>query len=169
MKLIKILKKTRVMILLAFLIISFIAINPKLSADGVAIKGIEKNSAAELGGIAPPKPGTPQTGLERIIEIDGEKISNIEGYNNALSKINLNSSLKIKTNLREYALEKDSEDLGLTVQNAEKSNIRKGLELQGGTRVVLKPEKQISDQERSDLISTMENRLNVYGLSDLKI
>src|SRR3989338_4428791 len=35
--------------------------------------------------------------------------------------------------------------------------------------LIFKPEKEITDQEIKDIIDTMENRLNVYGLSDLKI
>ena len=46
-----------------------------------------------------------------------------------------------------------------------------GLDLQGGTRVLLQPiaEDEVSDADITDLISVLENRLNVYGLSDIKI
>ena len=49
------------------------------------------------------------------------------------------------------------------------NNIRKGLELQGGTRVLLKPEKDATDQEIKDIIDVLQKRLNIYGLSDLSI
>jgi len=48
-------------------------------------------------------------------------------------------------------------------------NIKKGLDLQGGTRVLLKPETKISEDNLTFLIENMERRLNVYGLSDLTI
>jgi membrane-associated protease RseP (regulator of RpoE activity) len=53
----------------------------------------------------------------------------------------------------------------------EKSNIKFGLDLVGGTRVLLKPvaDRPISDQEIIDIIKIMSNRLNVYGLADLSI
>src|SRR3989344_6019094 len=60
-------------------------------------------------------------------------------------------------------------DIGLVVDKVASSNLRRGLDLQGGTRVVLQPEQKLSSQDVSDLINTMQARLNVYGLSDLKI
>ncbi len=59
--------------------------------------------------------------------------------------------------------------LGMTVFEAPKTNIRTGLDLQGGTRVLLKPEKKLSREDMQTLILNMKQRLNVYGLSDLTI
>ncbi len=59
------------------------------------------------------------------------------------------------------------EHFGLTVYNAPTTNIRKGLDLQGGTRVLLQPEKELAGEEMSVLIDNMEQRLNVFGLSDI--
>ncbi|MBL7054385.1 hypothetical protein ISS05_01355 [Candidatus Woesearchaeota archaeon] len=61
------------------------------------------------------------------------------------------------------------EDIGLRVYEAPKSNIRKGLDLQGGTRVLLQPEEKQSKQDLEMLMDNMKQRLNVYGLSDLTI
>lgn len=62
-----------------------------------------------------------------------------------------------------------TQDLGLRVFDAPKSNLRKGLDLQGGTRVLLQPEDQLSPEDLDSLIANMQERLNVYGLSDLVI
>ena len=61
------------------------------------------------------------------------------------------------------------EDLGLKVYEAPTTNIRKGLDLQGGTRVLLQPEEKLSRDSMEILLSNMEQRLNVYGLSDITI
>lgn len=61
------------------------------------------------------------------------------------------------------------QSLGLGVSEAPTSNLRKGLDLQGGTRVILKPEGNITDQVIQDTIDALEQRLNVYGLSDVFI
>ena len=60
-----------------------------------------------------------------------------------------------------------TEDIGLRVYQAPTTNIRKGLDLQGGTRVLLQPEKKLSADDLEMLIANMEQRLNVYGLSDV--
>jgi len=61
------------------------------------------------------------------------------------------------------------EDIGLKVYTAPTSNIRMGLDLQGGTRVILKPEENISSDDMGTLIENMKQRLNVYGLSDITV
>ena len=58
-------------------------------------------------------------------------------------------------------------DLGIKVYDTPKSNIKLGLDLQGGTRVILKPEKSVSDEIFDLIISTINQRLNVFGLSDV--
>ena len=59
------------------------------------------------------------------------------------------------------------EDIGLSVYDAPTTNIRKGLDLQGGTRVLLQPETELSRDEMDVLLSNMKYRLNVYGLTDI--
>ena len=61
------------------------------------------------------------------------------------------------------------EALGLRVENAPKSNIRLGLDLQGGTRVLLQPEEEMSKETLTILLDNMKERLNVYGLSDVLV
>ncbi len=59
--------------------------------------------------------------------------------------------------------------LGLTVYNAPKTNIRKGLDLEGGSRVLLQPEREVTSDEITLIINNLEERLNVYGLSDIVV
>jgi len=61
------------------------------------------------------------------------------------------------------------EDIGLRVYNAPKSNIRMGLDLQGGSRVILRPETELSSDDMDSLVENMKQRLNVYGLSDITV
>src|SRR3989338_1991647 len=145
--------KFRVLLLLFFIIISLVAMNPKFSAD---LSGIRFDSSLQ------------PTQREIIKQINGQNINNIEDYSKIVNSVNDSSVLRILTNKQEYILLKQG-DLGISVDNLASSNIRRGLDLQGGTRVVLEPEEKLADAEINDLISTMENRLNVYGLSDLKI
>jgi preprotein translocase subunit SecD len=58
-------------------------------------------------------------------------------------------------------------EIGLEVYNSPTTNIRKGLDLQGGTRVLLAPEIELSPDNMTQLIDNMKQRLNVYGLSDI--
>jgi preprotein translocase subunit SecD len=64
---------------------------------------------------------------------------------------------------------KGLEDLGLRVDNAATSNLRKGLDLQGGTRVLLKPAEPVSEDTLNLMIDSLKERLNVYGVSDIVV
>lgn len=57
----------------------------------------------------------------------------------------------------------------IVVKAVEKSNIKKGLDLIGGTRVLLKPEEKLDQKQTEDLTKILNNRLDVYGLSDIRI
>jgi len=85
--------------------------------------------------------------------------------------INITETLVNKTILVNKTVEEviGIADIGLSVYNAPKSNIKKGIDIEGGTRVLLSPDKKLDDSDVETLIDDMENRLNVYGLSDLVI
>ncbi len=59
--------------------------------------------------------------------------------------------------------------LGLSVYDAPTSNVRKGLDLSGGSRVLLSPAEKLSPDDMAILVSNMEERINVYGISDVII
>ncbi|MBI4441555.1 hypothetical protein HY639_05285 [Candidatus Woesearchaeota archaeon] len=61
------------------------------------------------------------------------------------------------------------EDLGIEVFAAPSTNLRKGLDLQGGTRVLLEPAYPLSPDNMSFLVESLKERLNVYGLSDIVV
>ncbi len=170
MKISKILKKWRVIILLIFIAMSILAISPNFN-KGVAIKNIEVNSSAYLGGIVNPSSATSPTQLERIFSIDNNQIKSLEDYSQVISQLKANQIIKIVTNKKTYTIliKNDTSNLGITVADIAQSNIRRGLDLQGGTRVLLQPASSISESERDDLMSVMRNRLNTYGLTDLSV
>jgi len=217
----KIIKNPRVIILLVFLVLALIAINPRPGAEGVAIRSVITNSAAAESGIQQPSPTVAPVGRERILEINNRPMNSVEDYYNYVNTLETNKSVQIKTNKGLYRLttredievielnetetktveemiivnetingtlvevnktinktievpktkeiSKGTEDIGLRVFKAPKTNVRKGLDLQGGTRVLLQPEFPLIKQDLQTLIDTMGERLNVYGLSDLII
>jgi preprotein translocase subunit SecD len=97
--------------------------------------------------------------FEEIVEIN-ETIDN--------QTVLVNKTIN-KTILVNKTIEKviGTEDLGFSVYNAPKTNIRKGLDLQGGTRVLLEPEEKLDQEGMDILIENMKYRLNIYGLSDV--
>ncbi|MEA2036849.1 MAG: hypothetical protein U9O94_05035 [Nanoarchaeota archaeon] len=99
--------------------------------------------------------------IEEIIEVN-------RTINGTLTKVNETITKNVRVP-KTQTISLGVEDLGLRVYPAPKTNIRKGLDLQGGTRVLLQPEEEIDANNIENLIAVMKERLNVYGLSDLVI
>ncbi|MBR9677266.1 hypothetical protein GOV04_03930 [Candidatus Woesearchaeota archaeon] len=99
-----------------------------------------------------------QTTTQRVIE---------EVFDEELNKtINKTKLVKVPQTLTEIL---GPADLGLKISKAPTTNIRKGLDLQGGTRVLLQPVNKTTAEDMELIISNMNERLNVFGLSDVLI
>ncbi|MEK6808863.1 MAG: hypothetical protein AABY14_04205, partial [Nanoarchaeota archaeon] len=139
----KFLTNFRIIVLIVAVILAIVAIHPRLQTDGVVIKNVLSNSSASLAGIVKSK------GLsnEIILSINNKQIRNVDDYYEVISTLIQNQTVQIKTNKAIYriiAQEKISNgrELGLRVGDVPKTNIKKGLDLQGGTRVLLQPEER---------------------------
>jgi len=223
----------RVIILIFFLLGSFLAISPNPFAKGIVVKSVERNSELYNEGVRV---------NDRIISVNNNLISSIDDYNSIIKKVFdfEEKSIKIETdkgiksynyfmspgfksdNLTVISAEDftnltkgevikkvdgaevaDQKKLDIIIKNltetvrldirtdkksivylasevpkikighAQTTNLKKGLDLEGGTRVLLRPFKvsneSVADREVEDLIKVLSNRLDVYGLSDLKI
>ena len=220
-KISEIFKSVRVIILLVFILLAIIAIHPSPDSDGIAIRGIIKNSAAEYAGMKAPKPTASPMSKEILLSIDNMPMNSINDYEAYIKKFRINDSVSVRTNRGVYKLtvlpeieiirlnENETKivnetywinetiddeiklvnktrekaisvpktkekiigtaDTGIRVQDAPKNNIRKGLDLQGGTRVLLKPETNMDDDSMEVLLANMKERLNVFGLSDVTV
>ena len=166
MDLTKVFKSWRVILLLVFLFFAFLAIKPAPWNEGVVIRAVAPNSSASDAGMQNPKPNTAPLAFEHIIAVNNLKITSLEDYYRATENLQPNETVRIVTNDAAYVLTTRNET-GLRVASASKSNLRKGLDLAGGSRVLLKPEEEVSAQDLQSIIDSLTQRLNVYGLSDV--
>ncbi len=77
--------------------------------------------------------------------------------------------IKIVTENKTETIELGLEDIGLKVYEAPTTNIIKGLDIAGGTRVLLRPEEELDADTTEVLVENMKQRLNIYGLSDILV
>ena len=103
-----------------------------------------------------------------IFRINSYNISNKDDFIYAKDKLESKIKLDIKTNKRDYVLRLNSA-LEITVGEIPKTNIKAGLDLAGGSRALVMPEKKLSEKEMADLIAVSSERMNVYGISDVVI
>ncbi len=62
-----------------------------------------------------------------------------------------------------------TKDPGITVTKLSKWNIKTGLDIQGGSRALVSPEKKLDSQEMVNFKAIIEQRLNTYGIKDVVI
>lgn len=107
----------------------------------------------------------------QIISINGEKIKDPRHYSEVVLKLIPKTNFVLVTDKKEYAVLLPGQP-EIRVGEAAKHNLQKGLELQGGTRVLLKPVSEVgevTDKNVIDLIDVLQERLNIYGLADITI
>ena len=155
----------RIWLLIIILILSLISIfiTPTFLQDGVLIVSVDSNSTAFEQGL---RQG------QVIIAIDGKEVTSLEDFTNILQgKYNPNESVKTTITTKDSEIILFSEEAPeITVSEVSKTNIRLGLDLAGGSRALIKAEdKKLSSAEINDLVDITRNRLNEFGLTDLKV
>jgi preprotein translocase subunit SecD len=144
------------------LLLSLFSVVYLSAQEGVVIKSVDKNSTAFVEGI--------RSGMV-IKAIGGQEIKSIADYSREISKVfpaEKEIKLVITTEKQEFILF-TNETPKITVENIGRTNIKTGLDLSGGARALVAPERKLSSSEMSDLISVTSNRLNVFGLSDITV
>ena len=128
----------RIWILIIVLLLAALSISPWMAYDkGALIKSVEKNSTYFNDGL--------RAG-QTIISINWQEIKNAEDYSQAISKIfpiQNNTKITITTKEKEFIFF-TNETPRLSVSNLPKSKIKTGLDLSGGARALVKPEKPLS-------------------------
>ncbi|MEK6894833.1 MAG: hypothetical protein AABX10_05220 [Nanoarchaeota archaeon] len=152
----------RIWVLIISLFLALLMISPTLR-DGVSIKNVDSSSKSFESGL--------RQGMI-IKEINSQQINSLEDYNLIAEQLLLNGEEKrisIVTKDSSFVF-LDSNISSITVGKIPKSNIKTGLDLSGGARALVKPVNgSLTDEEVSDLVEITNQRLNVFGLTDLTI
>lgn len=166
----------RILVLCLFLVMSFFAISWNFSEQGVVINGITPNSVASNAGFDFDSSSSLRN-LEKIESINSNEVTSLTQYYSLVNSLPQNSSVTIETNkgtyyLRTPILNNQSDmasELGISVRDEANSNLRLGIELEGGSRLILEPLSELTDDEYELLLSTLQNRLDIYGASGTKV
>jgi len=167
----------RIIILIIFLVLSIILIGPSIS-EGVAIRSVDKNSSAAQAlphAITSPDPSLKPMNREVIQSVNGVPVKTIEEYYAQINTLTENQTITIKTSKANYFLTTkignatEAQDIGINVYPRPSNNIQKGLDLEGGTRVLLQPQEEASQDDLELTVANIKQRLNVFGLSDITV
>jgi preprotein translocase subunit SecD len=154
----------RIWMWLAFVLFSVIVIfgiPPKAMQDGVLVNSVESDSDLFEAGLRQDM---------RIISVNNVAIHNIAEYNSMIGAIGEGEiRVDIQTDTAEViGLFNIADFAGVNVENIQNTNLQTGLDLRGGVRVLIgSVNESLSSEQIEDLIGISEERLNVYGLSDV--
>lgn len=176
----KIYTNFRVIILALAMILALIALNPTFNSNGVAIQTVFEDGPAAGATPQPiqqPDPNQNLRSLEVITSIDETPIKNADEFNEILNQYSPNETIEVQTNQNTYFIELGATennnqtipDIGLNIRNKPTTNLRPGLDIAGGTRVLLEPETQISNENMTLLLDNLAQRLDVFGLGDVSV
>ena len=168
----KIFTHWRMILLLVFLLFSVVAIKPQIfGTEGVIINSVGQNASIAQQGLQNPASTLPPLSREKVIAINSNKISTIEDFVNAESELDPQKIVHVETTKGTYNFLPDvineKATLNLRISDAPSSNLRKGLDLAGGTRVLLEFQEEVSQEDLDTTVASLQERLNVYGLSDV--
>src|SRR3989339_786307 len=164
----------RIWLMMFFLGMSLLAIfgsahSPYISLlqTGILIDNVKENSSLFDSGVR----------ANQIISfINDEKIENLKDYNSVMEQYHslgdgetkkIIITTKDKSEFVLLARNTISEEISLS--EIPKTRIQTGLDIRGGARALVAADRKLTDAELDDLISISQERLNVYGLSDLTI
>jgi preprotein translocase subunit SecD len=156
----------RLWILITLLILSLLSIfgmPPSFFDKGVLVTSVEANSTAFNQGF---RQG------QIIIAVDGEDVNNFEDFSRVIqNKYPSSKSVKTVFQTKEGGIIYFSNHTPeVTLSEIPSSRLKTGLDLSGGARALVKAkDQQLTSQEVQDLVSVTEQRLNVYGISDVQV
>jgi preprotein translocase subunit SecD len=155
----------RIWILLIVLTLSLISIfiTPNFMKSGVLVSSVISNSSAFEQGFRQ---------NQIITAVDDTTIKNLDDFSNALSGkfgSGENEKMIFQTSGGEIIYFSDSMP-EISVSKIAKTKIKTGLDLSGGSRALVKAEDiDLTSEQVRTLIDVISNRLNVYGIVDMKI
>ena len=151
-KMIRLLKDYRIILWLAFVIVSLILLFPYKS--GVVVKSVSEDSPLK-GKVFPG---------DVITWVNEKRIKSAEdlyAFNNFTGILRLQVNGKL-------VLAEVNKNLGISVEQA-KGNLKFGLDIGGGVRVLLEPEENASTEIIEAAKEKIEARINIFGLKEARL
>jgi len=162
----KVLMNPKIGLLALAVLLTFVFIHPNFSTDGVLII----SSKSPL----------PDLSNSVLVSINSIPIYNMTDYNDFVSLLHGDEVIRliVRTEGMPYIYRQsavsayklvNTTDLGLIVKDVPSSNLNFGLEISGGTKLVLKPDVDISQADFENVIGILRQRLDLFGVKGAEV
>jgi len=150
-----ILKHWKLLLLVVTVSASLLAIGLKPQYTGVQIAYVYPDSPAK---------DMLQQGM-MISEVNNKVIQSSQDWD--LLVKNYTGNITLKVNKNDYKFHVNESGIGVEVNDIDKTNLEFGIDIKGGTRIVLRPTENASAQMIEQIIGTLQTRANIYGLKEI--
>ncbi len=99
-----------------------------------------------------------------ISHVNGKEVKGIDGWEELTRDIE--DEVTLRVNKKNYHFNV-TDNLGIDVSPIQRNNLNFGLDLRGGTRIILKPTENATKETIDQVISTLQTRANLYGLREM--
>lgn len=152
------LKYWRVLLLIVMVLGAVLAIGFKIYPYGR--NGVEVVYVSDIS----PARGILEQGMF-ITSLNGIQVNDAEDWNSKTAGIS--GLVKLVANGQSFEF-RINDTLGIQVMDIERTNLEFGLDLRGGTRIILKPKENATYDAVKETIATLQTRANLYGLKEMK-
>ena len=107
---------------------------------------------------------------DRITQISGKVISSLEDFREALENVKKGDFVPIVSNGQPAScVAIDDKNLGFSLKEQKTKVLNFGIDIEGGTRVLLRIVDNSTTTQAQEIAKILTERLNAYGLSDIKV
>ncbi len=107
---------------------------------------------------------------DSINQVGGSIIRTSEDFDKAMENIKANDFVSMVVNGKPSNCVAIKENyIGIIVKDVEVGNLKFGIDIEGGTRVLLKPKGNVTKTIIEETISTLNARINLFGLKDVRV
>ena len=105
-----------------------------------------------------------------ITNFEGLQIKNSDDFRNILQHVQANTTVSLNINgfVRDCPAVGNT-SLGFLVKDLKYSNLKFGIDIAGGTRVLLEPKNETSADKLTETVGILNQRINLFGLSDIQV
>jgi len=107
---------------------------------------------------------------DRITQISGKVINSLEDFREALENVKKGDFVSIVSNGQPAScVAIDDKNLGFSLKEQKTKVLNFGIDIEGGTRVLLRIVGNSTTTQTQEIAKILTERLNAYGLSDIKV
>lgn len=150
------LKYWRIWLLVIMVVAGLLAIGLKPQYSGVQIAYVYEDSPAK---------GVLEQGMV-ISGVNGQKIASLDEWESIIKGYAGEITLRVER--QDYDFSVNETGIGIDVIEIDRLNLDFGLDIKGGTRILLRPKENASSDMLDQIIATLQTRANVYGLREVR-